>query len=106
MILQWIAILIFIIIGVWVIKMEHHGRKVKIVIVILIGALLYFSIIGVFSSEKVDLTSPRGVVNSVYIYFGWMGNTISQLWDIGTDTVSMVGNAIKIRNSTEEKPKK
>lgn len=101
MIIQWVAIGVFILVGLWYLKMEHHTQKVKIAVLIIIGVIAYFSMISIFSSDKVDLTSPRGIVNSVYIYFGWIGQTFSNLWDIGTDTVSLVGNAIRV-NSSEE----
>ena len=103
MIIQWVIIGVFILIGLWYIKVEHHARKVKIIVIVIIGALIYFSMIGIFSSEKVDLTSPRGLVNSVYVYFGWIGQTSSALWDIGTDTANLVGNAIKINRTDERK---
>ena len=89
-------------IGLWYIKVEHHTHKIKVIIIVIIGALIYFSLVGIFSSERVDLTSPRGIANGVYVYFGWMGNAISNLWDIGTDTVRTVGNAIRIDNDSEE----
>jgi len=103
MVIQWIIIGVFVLIGLWYLKMEHHGRKVKIVVIALIGALIYFSMMGIFTSEQVDLTSPRGIVNAVYVYFGWIGQTTSSLWDIGTDTVHLVGNAIKVDNPQEDK---
>ncbi|MEK0341929.1 MAG: hypothetical protein QQN40_07515, partial [Nitrosopumilus sp.] len=90
------------IIGFWYVKMEHHTRRAKIVVLVIIVALLYFSMIGIFNSEKVDLTSPRGIVNGMYVYFGWMGQTVSGLWDIGADTVRTVGNAIKINDDSNE----
>jgi len=99
MVIQWIIIALFILIGLWALKLEHHARKVKIVAIALIALLVYFSMIGIFTSEKVSLTSPRGITNAVYVYFGWMGQTAGNLWDIGTDTVTLVGNAIKINNT-------
>lgn len=89
-------------IGIWYLKMEHHTRKVKAIAIVIVVAVLYFSMMGIFSSEKVDLTSPRGIVNGVYVYFGWMGQTMTSLWDIGADTVRTVGNAIKINDDSEE----
>jgi len=100
--IQWIIIGVFILIGFWYLKMEHQTRRVKIVVLIIIIALLYFSMMGIFSSEKVNLTSPRGIVNGIYVYFGWIGQTMSNLWDIGVDTVRTVGNAIKISNNSED----
>jgi multisubunit Na+/H+ antiporter MnhC subunit len=95
----WVAIGLLVFIGLFLIKMEHHARKVKVIFIVLVGLLLYFSIVSIFSSEKVDLTSPKGVVNAVYVYFGWIGTTIGNLWDIGADTAHTVGNAIKINNT-------
>ncbi|MBT3397551.1 hypothetical protein HOA55_03840 [archaeon] len=82
-------------------KIEHHGRKVKIVVGIVIGFLIYFSIVGVFSSDQIELNSPKGIVNAVYVYFGWLGQTASGLWDVGVETVNMVGDVIKIDNSSK-----
>jgi hypothetical protein len=101
--IQWIIIGVFVLLGLWYLKMEHHTRKAKAIIIVLVCALLYFSMMNVFSSEKVDLTSPKGMVNGVYVYFGWMGQTISNLWDVGADTVHTVGNAIRINDNSEDK---
>ena len=102
MVINWIIIAVFVIIGLFLLKMEHHSRKVKVLIIVLIGFTLYFSIAGMLTSERVDLTSPRGIVNAVYVYFGWIGQTTANLWDIGTDTVALVGNAIKLNDSDAE----
>ena len=102
--IQWIIIGVLILIGIWYFKVEHHTRTAKAVVFLIIGALLYFSMMGVFSSDNVDLTSPKGVVNAVYIYFGWMGNAVGNLWDIGSGTAKTVGNAIKINGSNDDDP--
>lgn len=78
--------------------MEHHMRKVKLAVILIIVFLLYLSLSSVFNSEA-SLNSPKGIINAVYVYFGWLGQTIGNLWDIGVDTAHTVGNAIKI-NST------
>ncbi len=101
MIANWVIIGMCVLIGLFLLKMEHHTRKIKVISVIIIGFILYFSIVGMFTSEQVDLSSSRGVVNAVYLYFGWIGQTATNLWDIGTNTVDLVGNAIKINNSDE-----
>ena len=101
MILQWIVIVIFVFVALLFFKAEHSSREVKIFIIILLGLILYLSIVSLFASNKVDLGSPRGVVNAVYIYFGWVGQTATNLWDIGVDTAGMVGNAVKMNNSED-----
>ena len=105
MVIQWIIIAVIVLIGFWYLQLEHHTRKIKIAVLILIIAIFYFSMITIFTSQEVDITSPRGVVNAVYLYFGWIGQTASNLWDIGVDTTNLVGNAIKI-NRTEKGPKR
>ena len=100
MVIKWIILGVFILVGFWYLKMEHHSRKVKAVFIVIVVALLYLSMVGIFSSEKVNLTSPSGIVNGVYVYFGWMGQTMGSLWNIGVDTFRTVGNAIKINDDS------
>jgi NADH:ubiquinone oxidoreductase subunit 2 (subunit N) len=100
-----IAVAIIVILGLFYLQLEHHTRKIKIAAIIAIAALIYFSITGIFTSDQVDLTSPSGIVNAVYLYVGWIGSTATELWDIGAQTTHMVGNAIKV-NSTQEDSKK
>jgi hypothetical protein len=98
--INWIILGVFILLAFLLFRVEHLGKRIKIVILVLIGLLIYFSIMNLFVTEEVDLTSPRGIANAVYLYFGWMGRAVSNLWDVGAETVSMVGNAIKF-NMTE-----
>lgn len=102
MVIQWIIIALFVFIGLFALKMEHSTKRYKVIVIVVIGFLLYFSMMSLFSSQEVDLSNPRGIVNAVYIYFGWVGQTAGNLWDVGTETVSMVGNAVKTNNSDEE----
>jgi len=88
------VLLIFILIAFLILRVEHIGRKARIVLLILIALVLYFSVANLFSSESIDLTSPRGIINAVYIYFGWLGKTAAALWDVGKETVNMVGDVI------------
>ncbi|MDP2947034.1 MAG: hypothetical protein Q8N88_02880 [Nanoarchaeota archaeon] len=100
--MYWVIIGLMILIALTFFRFEHGARKMKIIILVILGLLVYLSIVTVFSSKNVDVNSPRGIVSSVYFYFGWIGNTLSNLWDIGADTVHTVGNAIKV-NNTEQK---
>ena len=93
--LNIIILAVFVLLGLIFLKLEHHGRKIKLAVLILIGLLIYFSIANLFISEQVDLTSPKGIIGAVYVYFGWLGQTASKLWGVGKDTVVAVGNAIK-----------
>ena len=104
MISKWIAIAVLVFIGLILLKLDHHSKKIKIFIILIIGFIIYFSIVGHFNSEQIDITSPRGAVSGVYLYFGWIGQVASNLWDIGVDTKHLVCNAIKINNTEQKKP--
>jgi len=102
MIVEAIVIGVFILIAFYYIKMEHHARKLKVVAAILIILLLYFSVSGVLNSNQVDITSPSGIVNAVYLYVGWIGHTAVNLWNVGVETVNMVGNAVKVGGGEDD----
>lgn len=100
MIIEIIFVIILLYVGFVFLKMEHHTRKLKILLIVGVVLLIYVSVMNIFSSDRVDLTSPRGIIKGVYLYVGWIGTTISNLWDVGKDTVGMVGEAVKTENST------
>jgi len=106
MLTKWIIVGVLILIGFWYLKFEHHAHKIKAVVILLIVGLIYFSMMGMFSSEQIDITSPRGVVSAVYVYFGWIGQTAGNLWNIGVDTTHMVGNAIKLDDDKDNKDRR
>lgn len=103
--MQFAIIGVLIIIVLAFLKFEHHGRKIKVILGIILIAILYLSLAGIFNSGQVDVTSPKGIVQAAYLYVGWLGETATSLWDIGKETVGMVGNAIKINNTQEEHTK-
>jgi len=95
----WIVLIAFIIVGLLLLKTDHNLRKVKIVLVILFFFLLYLSIVNVFSSNDVDISNPKGVAHGIYTYFGWIGNVVGNLWDVGVETTGKVVNAVKVNES-------
>ena len=64
----------------------------------LIVVMIYLSMSSVLSSGSVDVGSPQGIMSALYLYVGWLGETTADLFDIGKDTVGLVGNAIKVEN--------
>lgn len=99
---MWIILIVFALFLILVIKSEHHLRKLKLTIILLALVLIYVSVITWFNSDQIDLSSPSGVVNAVYVYFGWVGQTTANLFGIGKDTVVAVGNVVKV-NQTNKK---
>ena len=99
--LYWVAILLMVLIGLTFFRFEHGARKLKIFVLVAIAALIYLSIVNVMSSRDIDSSSPKSIIGAIYFYFGWVGDTLGNLWEIGSNTVSTVGNAIKLGNSTK-----
>jgi hypothetical protein len=94
MVINWIIIGVLILLGLWLIK-SRCTRKIKILVLIILGLLLYTSVVNLFTPQKISLNSPQGIFNAIYVYFGWVGQTLGKLFEVGGDAVRMVGNAIK-----------
>jgi len=97
----WIIVVIGLFLVIRFLHMEHQLKKVKVIVLLLVLILIYFSIVSLGKSRDLELDSPAGVVNAVYTYFGWLGETGSRLFDVGKDSVIAIGNAIK-GNQTEK----
>lgn len=102
--INWIIIGVLIAIGFIFLKFDHHAKLIKTAVMVVLLLLLYFSLSATLKSTETDLSTPTGVIKTIYAYFGWIGQTGAELFDIGKDTVSLVGNVIKI-NQTEIKEK-
>ena len=90
-----ILIGILIAIGLAFLKIGHHTKKAKTLVLIIIGLTIYFSAFELFSYEKFSLGSISGIFIALKLYFGWIWSVVVGVWDVGTDTVSFMGNAIK-----------
>lgn len=97
--ITWLILLIFVIVALIVLRLEHTKRIVKWTLLIFLGLAIYFSIMTLISSGDVDLNSPRGIAQAAYLYFGWIGKTLVKLLDVGKETVNLVGDAISFNVS-------
>lgn len=77
-------------------KLEHQARLMKVAFLSIVVILLIFSMVVMFNSGKVDLSSPGGVISGVYLYIGWLGEFASNLWSIGADTTGRVIDAVNL----------
>lgn len=99
----WIIFGVFAVFILLLIKAEHSGRKIKLAFILIILLIIYFSVVGWFASDNVDLSSPKGVVNSFYLYFGWVGGKAVDIFQIGKSTGQAIFEVIKGDNSTSQK---
>ena len=96
-----VLIIVFLLVALFIFKLEHLGKVIKISLLVVIAALLYFSVTSVISTADVDLDSPKGVLNSVTLYFRWLGNAISNLADISGEVKDTVSEAIDMNLSSK-----
>ena len=99
MILWVIVAIVLALIAFFYMKMEHQARLVKVAVLSIIVILLISSMFVMFNSGEVDLSSPSGVMSGIYLYIGWIGEFVFDLWDIGSETTGKVIDAINISNS-------
>ncbi|MDO8517355.1 MAG: hypothetical protein Q7S33_04495 [Nanoarchaeota archaeon] len=88
---------ILILLFFFVFKLEHWGKRIKLIAILIIGVMLYFSAVSFFNSgeDNIKLDSPKSIMNGVWGYFGWLGNTLFSLVDITKNMGKSVGNVIK-----------
>jgi hypothetical protein len=98
----WIVLVFLAVAAILFFKFEHHFRLFRIALLGFIVVLIYLSMSSVLSSGEVNLDSPRGIVNAVYLYVGWLGETTAELFDIGKDSVALAGNAVKVGETEKE----
>ena len=103
-IINILILCMFVFLAFVLLRIEHLSKKVKLVIIVLLGLLIYVTAFGVISSSGINVATPRGIVNALYTYMGWIGKTATNLWDTRHDVGSIVGNAVKM-NMTEESKK-
>ena len=89
-----VVIAILVILGFLFIKFYHTGMKIKLVLLVLLALLLYFSISGLMASVDIDISSPQDVMKGVYLYFGWLGQTGGQVWDVGKTTAHTIKEVV------------
>ena len=99
--IPWLIVAGVIIISLIWLEVEKKFKWIKILLLIVLVAVIYFSFVGVSKSQELDFSSPRGVYMAFTGYVSWIGDTAKDLFTIGKDTVTLVGNTIK-ENRTEE----
>ena len=91
----WLIIIGVLIFLLFLVKIEHGFKRGKIIFYVVILALILLSFFVLVRTHNAQLDSPKAVVNTVYLYFTWIGEKGVQIFDVGKTTVNMVGNVIK-----------
>lgn len=98
---------IFVLVGVFLLviifmKVEHGGKKLKLILLLLFVAFIYFSASSVLNKNGLEIDSFAGFGKAVSLYFSWLGNVGSNLWHAGGDIRHAVGNAVKTNSSEDD----
>ena len=94
-------VLIAIFILTTMIHLEHKFKAIKAVVLVLILLIIGGSLYTWIKSDTNDLSSPRGIVNSIYAYMGWMGDISIKVFSTFSDGFKTVGNVIQ-GNETQQ----
>lgn len=93
---SWILVIIALfIIAILYIKFEHAGKRFKWLLIILFFVFIFISGSVILSQANIKLNSFDGVLKATTLYFSWLANTATNLWNSGSDIAKIVGNAIK-----------
>lgn len=101
---NWILVILVVFLILFIfLKVEHAGKRVKFIFLILFIAFLYFSVTSVLHSTQVKLNSVEGVTKVTTMYFSWLTNAATNVWHAAGDSVKTVGNAIKMNSTSTRK---
>jgi hypothetical protein len=98
-----LLIMMYFIIGVIVLfiliivsmKMEHTHARMKLIGILIFLTFLYFSITFIITKTEAQLNDFKSLVGGTQVYFNWLVNAASGVFDFGKDAVMAVGNVIK-----------
>ena len=97
--IEWIIIGVFVVLFFMFAKLGHTERRIRFLVILVIGLLIYFSMVGFLNQGSFDFSSPQTIIGSLGSYFSWLSSIFVDLWAIGGETVTTVGNVIRM-NST------
>lgn len=99
-----LIVIVLVIVAMLIITMfihlEHKLKAIKAIVLILILLIIGSSVYTWVKNDTNDLSSPKGIVNSIYMYVGWLGSTGAAIVDSTKDSFTIVGNAINGNSTT------
>ncbi|MDP3026212.1 MAG: hypothetical protein Q8N63_00775 [Nanoarchaeota archaeon] len=87
--LNWIIIFVLVMLGIYVLKLNHLRHRFWIFFLIFLAVFLYVSITVVHNKYDLDFTTFDGLSKSTKVYLGWLGNGFENM-------KALTGNAIKM----------
>ncbi len=89
-----VFLLVFILLSLLLFRLEHSGKRIKLIIIIILGLIIFFSFMKFYNSSEMDLKTPIGIVKTGIGYGKWVGHSVVNLWEAKDDIVKIVGDAV------------
>ena len=100
--ISWIIIVVFIVAGIVLIKMNHFKHRIWIILVVLLVLFLYSTFYIVNTQNKLDFTSFNGFVSSMKIYGAWLTNGFYNFKSLSGNAVKMDWSSTNSSNNNDK----
>ena len=87
--ISWIVVVILVVIGITLIKMNHFRHRVFIILLILFALFLYGTFSAINTMNELELTTTDGIWEATTLYFGWLANGFQNLKSITGNVIDM-----------------
>jgi glucan phosphoethanolaminetransferase (alkaline phosphatase superfamily) len=95
MVMIYVIMGILIVIGLIFIQFEHHTKKLKVMIVISILMLIFFSVIGFYNSGQSDFSSIKSSIDTTFFFLSWIWQSSLEIWDAGVEFTGKVVGIVR-----------
>ncbi len=85
----WIIVAVVLIGGFAYIKLGSTKDQIKLVLVVLLALFLFGTILVVYASNKLELTTTKGLIDAGKVYLGWLGNGFQNLKALAGNAIGM-----------------
>jgi len=99
----WIIVIVVVLIILAFLKYEHIRKTWHVLLLILLLLLIVVSMTTMIRTGQMDFSSPQSTINSMAIYFSWLGHTSIQIFNVGKESFVTVGNVIRGVNETQRR---
>ena len=86
---HWIVIIIFLIVGIAAIKMNHIRHRIFIIFLIVLALFLYVTTLMVTNDNNLKFTSSEGVFHAIKVYTGWLAHSYQNLKTLTGRAIAM-----------------
>ena len=87
--ISWIIVVVLVICGIVVIKMNHFRHKIFIILFVLLALFLYGTFAAINTMNQLELTTSEGIFDAAKLYFGWLSNGFQNLKSITGNVIDM-----------------